>query len=330
MRDQTLHRIVRAVGGNVYDGGRRANIPAPGHSQADRSVSLWLQEGRLIVHTFGDGDWRAVMDELRRLRLIGRHGDPGLHPSVAFGRCAIVDTSARERQAVAMRLWESGRPVPGTLSERHLRSRAVMRDSSEACALRHGPEVAVAAYREAGYRRPALLAAVRSVDGALTAVEITYLAANGRRADDLRLPRKTIGVVPPGCAVRLDPVSAEMLVGEGVVTTLSASARFDLPAWALTSTRNLRAWIPPAAVHALLIAADRGTDGEASAERLRRRLTERGLRVWVELPPPGYGDWNDWAVGRRAAAVRRAREEEGRDGAGAPKDRMVLVPGAGA
>lgn len=330
MRDKTLYRIVRAVGGDVYDGGRRANIPAPGHSQADRSVSLWLREGRLIVHTFGDGDWRAVMDELRRLRLIGGQGEPGSHLPAATGRCAVVDTSARERQAVAMRLWESGRPVAGTLSERHLRSRAVVRSLSEVGVLRHGPEVAVAAYREAGYRRPALLAAVQTIDAALTAVEITYLAPNGRRADDLRLPRKTIGVVPPGCAVRLDPVSAEMLVGEGVVTTLSASARFDLPAWALTSTHNLRAWIPPAGVHAVLIAADSGTDGEASAERLRRRLADRGLRVWVELPPPGCGDWNDWAVRRRAAAGGRAREEEGRDRAGAPKDRMVLVPGAGA
>jgi putative DNA primase/helicase len=146
----------------------------------------------------------------------------------------------------------------------------------------------------------------------------------------LRLPRKTIGVVPAGCAVRLDPAAAEMLVGEGVVTTLSASARFGLPAWALTSTRNLRAWTPPPGVRAVLIAADRGTDGEGSADRLRRRLADRGLRVWVELPPPGCGDWNDWAVGRRAAPGRRAREAEGRDRAGAPKVRMVLVPGAGA
>jgi putative DNA primase/helicase len=330
MRDRTLHRIVHAVGGDLYDHGRRANIPAPGHSPADRSVSLWLTNGRLVVHTFGDGDWRTVMDELRRLRLVDGAGGGCSDEPEPTSRRAAVDLSTRERQAVAARLWETGRAVDGTPSERHLRLRAVTRDLPGAWALRHGQEVAVAAYREAGYRRPALLAGLHNPGGALTAVEITYLAPNGRRADDLRLPRKTIGVVPPGCAVRLDHAAEEMLVGEGVVTTLSAAERFSLPAWALTSTRNLRAWPPPPGVRSVLIAADRGTDGEASAERLRRRLVAIGLRVWVELPPAGCGDWNDWAAGRRAAAGAGAREAEGRDGAGAPTGRMVLVRGAGA
>jgi hypothetical protein len=188
----------------------------------------------------------------------------------------------------------------------------------------------VAAYRETGYRRAALLAGIRAPDGELTAVEITYLASNGRRAEDLRLSRKTIGVVPAGSAVRLDPAAARMLVGEGVATTLCASTRFGLPAWALLSTRNLRAWTPPAGVRAVLIAGDRGADGEAAAAHLRQRLASQGLRAWVALPPAGCGDWNDWAAQRRAAADASAREGEGRDGAGAPQDRMVLVPGAGA
>ena len=58
----SLRPIVQALGGDLYDRGQRANIPAPGHSAADRSVSLLLKEGRIIVHTFGDGDWRAVLD----------------------------------------------------------------------------------------------------------------------------------------------------------------------------------------------------------------------------------------------------------------------------
>ena len=93
---------------------------------------------------------------------------------------------------------------------------------------------------------PALIAAIRDTDGALTGVEVTYLAANGQRAVDLRLARKTVGLVPGGCAVRLDPAAPEMLVAEGVFTALSASEWFGLPAWALMSTRNLRAWTPPA------------------------------------------------------------------------------------
>lgn len=57
----SLSHIVKALGGELYDGGRRANIPAPGHSSADRSVSLLLEDDRVVVHTFGDGDWKAVL-----------------------------------------------------------------------------------------------------------------------------------------------------------------------------------------------------------------------------------------------------------------------------
>ena len=72
----TLRSIVQALGGDLYDGGRRANIPAPGHSAEDRSVSLLLQDDRVVVHTFGDGDWRAVLDFLREQQLIDASNAP--------------------------------------------------------------------------------------------------------------------------------------------------------------------------------------------------------------------------------------------------------------
>jgi phage/plasmid primase-like uncharacterized protein len=137
---------------------------------------------------------------------------------------------------------------------------------------------------------------VQDPSGRYTAVEITYLAANGRRALDLRLPRKTVGVPPPGCTVRLDPAAEDMLVGEGVFTTLSATEWFGLPGWALMSTGNLRAWSAPEGVRSVLIAADRGKDGEASAEVLRARLAAEGVAASVALPPAPWGDWNDWAA----------------------------------
>jgi putative DNA primase/helicase len=156
----------------------------------------------------------------------------------------------------------------------------------------------VAAYRQSGYRRPALLAGIQAADGRYTAVEVTYLAPNGRRADDLRLSRKTVGPFPGGCAVRLDPAAPEMLVAEGVFSTLSATERFALPGWALMSTRNLRVWTPPEGVRSVLIAGDRGKDGEASANRLKERLIEAGVAAAVALPPEPWGDWNEWSSAR--------------------------------
>jgi putative DNA primase/helicase len=291
----SLRAIVEVLGGDLYDGGRRANIPAPGHSRADRSVSLLLKDDRVIVHTFGDGDWQAVLDDLRAKRLIDAHN---ALRSVTFGAGvaqAVAPKPDYRRLDAARRLWEAGRPVAGALAERHCRLRHIHRALPGPQVLRHGGETPVSAYAESRYRRPALLVAISAADGAFSAVEVTYLAANGQRALDLRLPRKTVGLVPPGSAVRLDPAAPEMLVAEGVFTTLSATERFGLPGWALQSTRNLKSWSAPQGVRSVLIAADRGKDGEASAEILAARLRRQGVAATIALPSEPHGDWNEAA-----------------------------------
>ena len=317
----SLRLIVKALGGDLYDGGRRANIPAPGHSAEDRSVSLLLEDDRVVVHTFGDGDWKAVLDFLRDQQLIDEANAPLDGPGRPVGaRPARPIASRLERRDAALRLWDAGRPISKTLSERHCRLRGVERPLPGPDILRHNSEAAVSAYRGQGYRRPALLAAIQDAAGAFTAVEVTYLAGNGGRASDLRLPRKTVGPAPGGCAVRLDPADAEMLVGEGVFTTLSATEWFGLPGWALLSTRNLRAWSPPEGVRSVLIAADRGKDGEASAGQLHGRLVQAGVAASIALPPAPWGDWNEWSDHQRRQGRRQRRGEEGtgrvRPGAG--------------
>jgi hypothetical protein len=289
----TLRAIVRALGGDLYDGGRRANVPAPNHSAADRSVSLLLQGDRVVVHSFGGGDWREVLDDLRERRLVD---DGGVLLDRGHSRhAAPVAPSQRERRAAALRIWEDGRPITGTLSERHCQGRGITRALPGLWALRHNQETAVSVYRPGRQSRPALLAGIQDAADDYTAVEVAYLASNGRRACDLKLARKTVGVAPGGCAVRLDPPADAMLVAEGVFTTLSASERFGLPGWALLSTRNLRAWRAPPGVRSVLIAGDRGRDGETSAARLKERLEADGVTAAVELPPRRFGDWNEWA-----------------------------------
>jgi putative DNA primase/helicase len=283
-----LRAIVRALGGDLYDGGRRANIPAPGHSPRDRSVSLLWTGERVVVHGFGTAGWHEVLDDLRARGLIDAAGAP-----VAAGRASPPQRTQGERMAVAQALWAAARPLPGTLAERHLRLRGIRRPFGSA--LRYHPAVPVAVYADAGGARPALLAAITDFAGALTAVELTYLDPNGRRAQRPRTSRKTVGVVPPGAAVRLDPPDAEMLVAEGVVTTLAATERFTLPGWALLAVRNLVAWTPPAGVRRVLIAGDRGRVGEAAASHLAHRLAAAGVAAEIAIPPPPFGDWSEAA-----------------------------------
>ena len=317
----SLRAIVQTLGGDLYEGGRRANIPAPGHSAADRSVSLLLQDDRVVVHTFGDGDWRAVLDQLRELQLI----DAANAPLDGAGGPRIKrplrePASTRERLEAALALWDAGRPLGHTLAARYCRLRGLEQALPGPHALRHHGEVPVSVYRPGRLRRPALLAGIQEPGGRYVAVEVTYLAPNGWRAVDLHLPRKTIGVTPPGCAVRLDPQATEMLVGEGVFATRAASEWFALPGWALQSTRNLRAWSPPEGVRSVLIAGDRGKDGEASAEVLRGRLVEAGVTARVALPPAPWPQWDQWLSRETRAPAVGERGEEGtgrvRPGAG--------------
>lgn len=310
----SLAPIVRALGGDLWAGGRRANVPAPGHSAEDRSVSLLLVGDRVVAFGFSDVGWQAVLGDLATRGLVDAEGRLS-GGAIATG-FAPVRTHA-ERTRVASRLWAAGGDVAGTLSERHMRHRAVARPSLTA--LRHHGAVPAAVYDDQGPCRPALIAAIQGPDGELSAVEVTYLAADGMRAR-IRLPRKTIGVLPPGCAVRLDTVDAELLVAEGVFSALSASERFGLPAWALLSTSNLRSWTPPDGVRRVLIAGDRGADGERSARILAGRLRRLGVVARLAWPPAPFGDWNE--------AAGMAPEEGARGGAGEPGGWMVRTDGS--
>jgi hypothetical protein len=291
----SLRAIVRRLGGDLYDGGRRANIPAPGHSAADRSVSLLERDGRLIIHTFGEGDWRQVRDHLRSLGLIG--GTPS--PIDAATRPSPPCGEGHRRRATAQALWTQGRDIAATVSARHCRGRGMADPLPGPWALRHHPAAPISVYRPGRAARPALMAGVLDADGALSAVELTYLTPGGRRAIDLALPRKTVGVIPAGSAVRLSPLASNLLVAEGVFTANAAGRHFGLPAWALLSTSNLRRWRPPPGVRSLLIAADRGPDGERSAGILAEAVARSGVGVDIVLPSLGFGDWDEAINGRR-------------------------------
>jgi hypothetical protein len=300
----TLHAIVAALGGDLYSGGFRASLPAPGHSALDRSISLWLTDGRVIIHGFGGTDWRIARDDLRARGFIDNAGrlTGGGHGGPASPR-----PEPRVRVETAGRLWAGTVDLrPHDAAGLYLCRRAVI-GGSVASNLGLHPAAPVSVYRQGGQTRPALIARISDADDRLTAVEVTYLDPNGQPASGLRLARKTVGRVPPGAAVRLSPAAGHMLVGEGVVTTLSAMSRFGLPGWALMAANNLAAWRPPPLAHRVLIAADRGAVGESAAAHLRRRLISDGLKVSVSWPEPPFGDWNEVAVATASQRMERGR-----------------------
>lgn len=306
----TLRAVVAALGGDLYHKGFRANVPGPGHSAQDRSVSLWLTDGRVVAHSFGGSDWRAVLNDLRRRGLIDAASRP-IGPAGSYD-VEAVRPDAPIRRRTAERLWSQGISTgPTGLVARHLRRRGV-RWSVDLHDLLEHPAAPISAYRTRGATLRALMTRISNADGNTAGVELTYLDAAARQAVHLAVSRKTVGCVPSGAAVRLRPSQERMLVAEGVITTLSAMRWFNMPGWALLSAGNLAAWTPPPDVRSVVIAADRGLAGEAAARRLKHRLAALALAVEMRLPPPGCGDWND--------AIRTAAEG-GKEGCGGAPER---------
>ncbi len=295
----SLHPIVAALGGDLYAGGTRASIPAPGHSASDRSVSLLLSGDRLVVHCFGEASWSGVRAHLQDFGLIDGSGRILWTARTGAGTARPRPDRA-QRIATARRLWEgAGALAPATTSRRYLQHRAVRQDPAGLAGLRHHGAAEISVYRSGGPTRPALIAAITAPDDTLTAVEVTYLSPSGRRDERLRCSRKMVGLAPAGSAVRLAFAASELVVGEGVMSVLSASDHLGLPAWALLSARNLAAWSPPGRIHRVIIAADRGAPGETAAQTLLRRLETAGVESALALPPHGAEDWNTFAMAER-------------------------------
>jgi putative DNA primase/helicase len=148
-------------------------------------------------------------------------------------------------------------------------------------------------------RFPALVAAVRDIDGDLVTAHVTYLK-DGKKAP-VAPPRKTLTPMTgrEGCAARLMPLAGEVLgIAEGIETAIAASVLHDdVPTWAALSTALLGRFIPPPEVRRLLVFADRDVAGLKAAWHLRDHLGER-CAFELHLPPAQFGDWCDMLEAR--------------------------------
>lgn len=201
---------------------------------------------------------------------------------------ARTEPARRNSSLAAQRLFAMGRPVPGTLAERYLRSRRITA-SLDCEALRYHPHVWC---RERGPKvaLPALLAAVTDLSGRVSAVQRTWL--DPVRADKAQLnePRRSLGD-QLGHGVRFGQAADVLLAGEGVETVLSVrSALPRMPMVAGLSANQLGALLLPKRLSRLYIARDPDRDGEGAAERLRTAAEQQGCEV-IDLAPRA-GDFN--------------------------------------
>jgi hypothetical protein len=290
-------RDIAAALGPARREGRDWRVDCPVHGGHSLTIADG-RDGKLIVKCFGGCEWREIFGELRALGLIeGRPVDINPEREDEFRRRREAEATAeierlRRRITAARDLYRRGGPAAVSPVETYLRLRnisgpipAVLRF------LQHCP------HRNGGYF-PAMVAPIVTAAGEQIAIHKTFLRPDGRGKADLPKTeqRETCGPMKRG-AVRLalHRADLELLVGEGVESTLSAMRVFGLPGWAALSSNGVEALDLPANVRQVAIAADNDMNGvgQRAALSARKRWAAEGRSVRILLPPNAGEDFND-------------------------------------
>ena len=287
----TAAQIAAALDGKRE--GREWRCLCPSHG----GHSLMLADGRdgkLLARCFGGCEWADVFAGLRSLGLIGTGPvNVGIDPEGRRSRQEAEDETERLRRGIcaARDLYRRGIDPYGTPVEIYLRSRRITGPIPTVLRfLDHCP------HRNGGYY-PAMLAPIVNVDGHQIAAHKTFLTPEGGKAD---LPkgehRETRGPMMGG-AVRLTShqSDSELIVGEGIESTLSAMQLFGLPGWAAISAGGVEALELPPEIRSIAIAADNDENGvgQRAALSAQERWSADGRWVRTLLPPNAGTDFND-------------------------------------
>ena len=156
---------------------------------------------------------------------------------------------------------------------------------------------------------PAMVAAIRDLDGKIITLHRTYLSTRGTKAK-VECPRKMMpvpdDVTVTGSAIQLGgfPDDGVLGVAEGFETAASPLKVYGIPTWSCVSASILGLFDPPEGVHTLIGWEDKDHSlaGEIAMTALKDRMAEKGVR-FIRMPirrkiPTGHKsiDWNDVLV----------------------------------
>ena len=283
----TARDLTRALRGDWC--GSYGLVPGPGHSRKDRSLKVWQDGGRILVHSFAGDDWR----DCRAYLGLPGDDDAGAYMLRSRGRARRAPTAAAgagPRAALAKRIWTEARPAAGTPVETYLKSRGLT--ILPPPTLRYHPGLK---HKPTGLFLPAMVAAVTIWPGReVVAIHRTFLLADGRKKAPVSRNKMMLGPCTGG-AVRLAAhagAGAELVLAEGIETALSVLQATGKPTWACLSTSGLKAVILPPEVTIVTIAADGDEAGEKAALEAARRFYVGGRKVKIARAPDGM-DFND-------------------------------------
>jgi hypothetical protein len=242
-------------------------------------------DGRLLAFCFGGCAFDEILSALVEYGLLD-DDDDDLHVSRGVTVCQRDNT---ERIAHARQIYDSGgwdERIAVYLHSRELGlTSPVLRFSEQAP-------------HRLGARVPAMLAPVVNVTGEQTGTHLTYLRGDGGGKADLpkEFQRESRGLIHGG-AIRLMPFEpdVELVLAEGLETSLAASELFGLPCWSAVYAGGLCSLVLPPEVRRIVIAADNDESGVGQRNALAAydRWTAEGRSVRIVAPPLVGDDFND-------------------------------------
>jgi len=205
-----------------------------------------------------------------------------------------LERNDQKRIEKAQALWKRGKSINGTLAERYLRDhRKIEGDLSHD--LKYLPQ-----FRDmhSGSSYPCLMAAARSAEGKITAVQLIFLDPQTASKANIETPKKSYGVLK-GSFVTLqeDKDSHLLFVAEGVETALSLkSAGLKGTIKVSLGLSNIKRLVPENPHTQIVICADHDALDSPATRSLEKStivLKEKGFSVTVIKPGRIHEDFSD-------------------------------------
>jgi putative DNA primase/helicase len=289
-----VHAVVGILGGDVT-GRDSANVPGPGHSENDRSLSIRIdsRSGQIIVYSHAGDDWKACKDYVFERLGFERGSDYRAQPHTHFE--AGLDAVKKKKTDVALKIWFDSIDPTGTIVEQYLRDHRGLSlgDNLAGKVIRFNRSL----YLDASKRAPGMVCLFRNIEtDEPCGIHRTFL--NSKTAE--KLDRKMLGVAKDA-AIKFDAdatISACLIIGEGVETVLSAREAGLGPAWALGSSGGVGRFPVLCDLGDLNILEENDPTSRRDVKTCAHRYMDAGKPVNV-ITVQGGSDFNDaWKAAR--------------------------------
>ena len=253
----------------------------PAHDDRHNSLSLGMgREGQLLLNCHAGCSYQDVLQASGLTP--NSHSSSRANPSAQRSQEIRDHAKAESKLAYAREIWDSCRPLDGTLGEAYFASRGIRQGFD---ALRFHDALR---FTTDGQDYPCIVGKVER-GPEMVGVHRTFLTADGAKKD-----RRMIGACAGG-AVRLSYGSDGIAVAEGIETGLSAMALYHpkgFSVWAALSASGVKALQLPPYPSALIIYADGDENGVTASISLGERAAKLGWEAATMISPPSR-DLND-------------------------------------